>query len=129
MTITYLAAFTLVCLVSLMLLKKHASSFSLVAEIAVIAIIVTGFLPEFNTLVEACKSISDTAAVSSDVLKTMLKAFSVLTVGGITADICRDNSENALAGVVEIIVKILAVSCAIPTFTAVLVTALSLVEQ
>ena len=58
----------------------------------------------------------------------MLKAFSILTVGGVVSDVCRDNGENAVAGVVETIVKILAIACAIPTFTAVLVTALTLLE-
>jgi hypothetical protein len=58
----------------------------------------------------------------------MLKAFSILTVGGIATDICRDNGENALGGVVDTIVKILAISCAVPTFSAVLTTALALLE-
>ena len=129
MNITFLVGFAVVCVFVLMLLKKHAPSFSLITEIAVILILVVGFLPEFESLVDACRGLSEAVAVSEDVLKTMLKAFSLLTVGGITADICRDNSENAVAGVVELIVKILAISCAVPTFSAVLATALSLMEQ
>jgi hypothetical protein len=68
-------------------------------------------------------------SVSGDILKTMLKAFSILTVGGIVSDVCRDNGENAVAGVLDTVVKILACVSAMPTFTAVLVTALSLLEQ
>jgi len=129
MTITKIAVFALVSLILLMLLKKHASQFSAMAELAVVVFLVISILPDFSNLIESAKEISSVTAVSSDVLKTMLKAFIILTVGGIAADICRDNSENTLAGVVDTVVKILAISCAIPTFSAVLVTALSLLEQ
>ena len=63
--------------------------------------------------------------VSEQGVKIMLKAFGVLSVGAVTADICRDNGENALAGVVEIGVKIMAVSCALPVFQAVITLATS----
>ena len=106
--------------------KKKTIIISLVAAVSILIIAV---LPDFMSLLEATKEISSVTTVSSDVLKTMLKAFLILTVGGIVSDICRDNSENTLAGVVDTVVKILAISCAIPTFSAVLVTALALLEQ
>lgn len=129
MTVTKLAVFALISLILLMLLKKYVSQFSVVAELAVVVILIIAVLPDFMSLLEATKEISSVTTVSSDVLKTMLKAFLILTVGGIVSDICRDNSENTLAGVVDTVVKILAISCAIPTFSAVLVTALALLEQ
>ena len=129
MTITKIAVFALVCLILLMLLKKHVSQFSALAEVAVVVFLIILILPDFTGLLEATKEISSVTAVSSDVLKTMLKAFIILNVGGIVSDICRDNSENTLAGVVDTVVKILAISCAIPTFSAVLITALALLEQ
>jgi len=128
-TVTKLAVFALISLIFLMLIKKHSSHLSAVAELAVIVILLIGILPDFKALLSALRDINSVTAVSSDVLKTMLKAFAILTVGGVASDICRDNGENALAGVLETIVKILAISCAIPTFTAVLMTALTLLEQ
>ena len=129
MNVIEIAVFALVSLFVLVLIKKNNPQISVVAELAVITVVMTGIIPEFKELAEACKNIGSVTSVSSDVLKTMIKAFSILTVGGITADVCRDNGENALAGVVDTVVKILAISCAVPTFTAVLVTALTILEQ
>ena len=129
MTITKLAVFALVGVILLTLLRKYVSQLSLLTEIAVVVIIIVGILPEFKTLLNAFSDISNMTSISGDILKTMLKAFSILTVGGIVSDICRDNGENAVAGVLDTVVKILACVSAMPTFTAVLVTALSLLEQ
>ena len=128
MTVTKLAVFALACLVVLTLLKKHSGGISAIGELAVVVILVIGIIPDFKELLASFKEISSVTSVSQDVLKTMLKAFSILTVGGIASDICRDNGENALGSVVDTIVKILAISCAVPTFSAVLTTALALLE-
>lgn len=129
MTITQIIFFALVGVVILTVLKKYVSQLSLVAEIAVILIVIISVMPEFKGLVNSFSNITDITDVSVDIVKTMLKAFSVLTVGGIASDICRDNGENAVAGVLDTVVKILACVSAMPTFTAVLVTALTLLEQ
>lgn len=128
MTVTKLAVFALIALLSLTLLKKYSGGISAIAELAVVVILIVGIIPDFKDLLASFKEISGVASVSQDVLKTMLKAFSILTVGGIASDICRDNGENALGGVVDTIVKILAISCAVPTFSVVLTTALALLE-
>ncbi|MBR6551591.1 MAG: hypothetical protein IKT89_02000 [Clostridia bacterium] len=129
MTITKIAVFALVSVLLLSLLKKYVSQISLLTEIAVVVIIIIAVLPEFKTLLNAFSDIGNMTSVSADILKTMLKAFSILTVGGIVSDVCRDNGENAVAGVLDTVVKILACVSAMPTFTAVLVTALGLLER
>ena len=129
MTITKIAVFALVGVILLSLLRKYVSQLSLLTEIAVVIIIIISILPEFKELLNAFSDIGNMTSVSGDILKTMLKAFSILTVGGIASDICRDNGENAVAGVLDTVVKILACVSAMPTFTAVLVTALTLLEQ
>ena len=129
MTITKIAVFALVSVLLLSLLKKYVSQISLLTEIAVVVIIIIAVLPEFKTLLNAFSDIGNMTSVSGDILKTMLKAFSILTVGGIVSDVCRDNGENAVAGVLDTVVKILACVSAMPTFTAVLITALGLLER
>ena len=129
MTITKLAVFALIGVILLSLLRKYVSQLSLLTEITVVVIIIISILPDFKALLYAFSDIGNMTSVSGDILKTMLKAFSILTVGGIVSDICRDNGENAVAGVLDTVVKILACVSAMPTFTAVLVTALGLLEQ
>lgn len=128
MNVIKLAFVALAFVVVPTLLKRHSPTVSTVCEIAVVVMLFSSVFPYFKELVSSFKEISTVAGVSEDILKTMLKAFSILTVGGVVSDVCRDNGENAVAGVVETIVKILAIACAIPTFTAVLVTALTLLE-
>ncbi len=129
MSIFELVAFVFLGLGLLIFLRKYASHLALFAEFVVIVIVFISVSGELKGLINAFSNITEMTVVSDDILKTMLKAFSILTVGGISSDICRDNGENAVAGVLDTVVKILACATAMPTFTAVLVTALSLLEQ
>ena len=104
-----IAVFAILGVVVLLILKNNLNSFALVAEI----------LTVLNSLIGITNS-------SGTAIKIMLKAFAVLTVGSVTADICRDNSAGAVAGVVELAVKILAISISLPVFSAVLEVALAI---
>lgn len=117
--------FVLAGVVLLFLLKHNAPSFAVFGELTLIAIIVLAIVPETEKLISLFSSLQELSVVSEASLKIMLKAFGMLSVGAVVADICRDNGEGALAGVVELSVKILAVSCALPVFTAVTEIALT----
>lgn len=129
MNVITLSVFSLTSVIALMLVKKYNSPLGFIVEIAVIVMVALSAIPDVSDLVSSIKSVSENAGISNEIFKTMLKAFGILAVGGVVSDICRDNSENALAGVVEMVVKILAFICALPTFTAVLLTALTLLEK
>ena len=129
MTVTGLISFALVCVVLLVVLKKYASHFSVLAEVAVIIVFILSVLPEIKNLLSVCNDIYNMSSIESDIFKTMLKAFAILTIGNIASDICRDNGENAIAGVLDVAVKVLAVFSVMPIFTTVLVTAFTLLEQ
>ena len=107
------------------ILKKSASAYTIIVQIALAIVVLIAVLPEGKKLIAALSGFSGIEGVSEQSLKIMLKAFGLLSVGSLTADICRDNGENALASVVEIGVKILAVSCALPVFQAVITMATS----
>ncbi len=110
----------IVCIVVLLFLKKDNGIFAFVAELSVVLLIVLLVLPYINDFLAVLESLKNITNSSGTAIRIMLKAFTILTLGAVTADICRDNSAGAVAGVVEMSVKILAISCAIPVFTAVL---------
>ncbi len=120
-----LAVLGIAGVIMLAVLKKSCSVYATLAQIAMIAIILLSVLPQAKELLSVLDTFSSFGGVSNDSLKIMIKIFGILTVGSVTADICRDNGENAVANTVELAVKILAVSCALPVFTAVISVASS----
>ena len=117
--------FVVAGVVLLFLIKHNAPSIAVLGELTLVAIIVLAIVPEIENLLSLFSSFQESSIVSEASLKIMLKAFGMLSVGSVVADICRDNGEGAVAGVVELSVKVLAISCALPVFTAVTEIALT----
>lgn len=111
--------------VALSLLKSVNSVNVNVVRVAVLCIALVGILPQVTELISLLKSINISDNVSTQGLKILFKVFLILTVGAISADICRDNGEGAIASVVEITTKITAISLCIPVITAVISVAVS----
>lgn len=119
MTAVKIAVFAIVGVMSLLLLKENSSAFTVVARCTLVIVILFSVIPEIKTLIETTGEFKEFSSSSNTALKILFKSFAILTVGSVGADICRDNGENAVAATVELAVKILAVSCALPVFTAV----------
>lgn len=115
-----IAVFAVLGVVILSVLKNNSTTFVLVTEVGIAVLLLFSVLPYIRDFLSLLNSLKEITSSSATAIKTMLKAFAVLTVGSVTADICRDNSAGAVAGVVELAVKILAVSIALPVFSAVI---------
>jgi len=115
-----IAVFAVAGVVFLLLVKRNAPTFAILGEITLVAITVLAIMPEIENILALIDSFRGFSSVSETALKIMFKAFGILAVGAVVADICRDNGESAVAGVVELSIKILAISCALPVFTAVI---------
>ena len=111
--------------VLLSVIKKSDSVYTTIVQIALGVIVLLSVLPQAKNLMNVMQEMISIECISEQGIKIMLKVFGILSIGAVTADICRDNGENALAGVVEIGVKIMAVSCALPVFQAVITLATS----
>lgn len=111
--------------VLLSVIKKSDSVYTTIVQIALGVIVLLSVLPQAKNLMNVMQEMISIEGISEQGIKIMLKVFGILSIGAVTADICRDNGENALAGVVEISVKIMAVSCALPVFQAVITLATS----
>ena len=113
----------------LLLLKKHSPVFAVAGETALVVLLIITLLPELKNIYTVCAGMVEASSVDTGVIKIMFKSFGILAVGTAAADICRDNSESAVGNAVEACVKILAVSCALPVFAAVLEIALELLSR
>lgn len=115
-----LSVFAIAGIVFLVLIKRNAPSFAILGEITLVAITVLTIAPEIEKMLNLFDNFQDLSSVSATAMKIMFKVFGILAVGGVVSDICRDNGESAVAGVVELSMKILAISGALPVFTAVI---------
>lgn len=115
--------------VLLSVIKKTDSAYTTLIQLALGVIVLLAVLPRAKDLITATQELISLEGVSEQSIKIMLKAFGILSIGAVTADICRDNGENALAGIVEIGVKIMTVSCALPVFQAVITLATSFLNR
>ena len=106
-------------------LKNSSSVYSVVARIALICLIVLSIAPQMNEIINMLHRIEFNEYFSSETISVMLKMFAILTIGSVASDICRDNGENAVANGVDLSVKILAISCGLPVFSAVINVAIS----
>lgn len=120
-----IAVFVIAGVVLLVLTKKNAPTLAILCEIALVTLIILNIIPEAEKLLSLFDNFESVSSIGESSLKIMFKTFGVLAVGAVVADVCRDNGEGAIAGVVELGMKILAVSCALPVFTAVIEIALT----
>ena len=120
-----IAILAIVGVIMVALLKNNASVYSSIVQIAIVVVVLLSIFPQIKELFSVLNEFNISENQSGESVKIMIKIFTVLTVGSITADICRDNGQNAVANTVELAVKILAISCALPVFTAVVSVAAS----
>ena len=120
-----IAVFVIAGIVLLVLTRKNAPIIAILCEIALVAVIVLNIMPEAEKLLSLFDNFEGISSIGESSLKIMFKTFGILAAGAVVTDICRDNGEGAIAGVVELGMKILAVSCALPVFTAVIEIALT----
>ncbi len=128
MTVITVFIFSVIAVSVFPLLKKYNSPISVLAEVAVTVILILGVLPELNNIFNILEDISEKSNISSEVFETLVKSFLTLSVGGVAVNILRDNGENGVADIVEIIVRVMALVSALPIFSAVLISALTLLK-
>lgn len=121
-----IAVFVVAGIIFLGLIRSKASVFVVFAELTIITVVLSAIAPEIKSLSELLEGFQSVYTVGEESLKIIFKSFAILAIGSVVIDICRDNGEGALAGVVDMVVKILAISCAVPVFTAVIEIALTL---
>ena len=129
MTVVKISFLSLAGVTLLVLLKKHSPSFTVTAEMSLILAVFLSFSSQFGELYETVHLLFFETGVSTSFLKIMIKAFGILVIGGITADICKDNGENGVADAVDTVVKLLAFLCAVPLFSSVVKIALEFIGR
>lgn len=125
MNITGIALLSVAGVIVLALLKSTSSVTAIVVRIAIVVTIVVSAVPQIKELISLVDSFGFFDNVSQEAFKVMIKVFSILVISSVVSDVCRDNGENGIAGVVELSAKIIAVSVSVPVITSVISVATS----
>ena len=125
MSITGIAFLSVTGVIVLALLKSTSSVTAIVVRIAIVVAIVVSAVPQIKELISLVDSFGFFDNVSQEAFKVMIKVFSILVISSVVSDVCRDNGENGIAGVVELSAKIIAVSVSVPVITSVISVATS----
>lgn len=109
-------------------LKNNGSTYSSLIQIGIMSIILISVIPDVKVLLSSLDNMGIADDVSKESIRIMVKIFSILTVGALCSDVCRDNGESAIADALELSSKVIAVGCAIPVITAVVGVAVSFLK-
>ncbi len=108
-----------------MILKNTTPSYTIFTQIAVVLLVLVSVIPQFKELYAVFQSFPLFDNIGKESVLTLMKIFSLLLAGGVVSDVCRDNGESAVAGVIEFAVKVMGIVLAVPVLSAVLSVALS----
>ena len=99
------------------LLKRGQKEMALLFSLAAAGLVFLCILPQIETLTSTFREWAELSGMP-EVFGALLKALGIVLIGRITADLCKDAGESAIASGVELAVK-----------TAVLLTALPLLNR
>ncbi|MBE6817391.1 MAG: hypothetical protein E7520_06800 [Ruminococcaceae bacterium] len=102
------------------LLREKNRTFAVVLSILGSVLLMTGAVVELGGIVSRVRELSGASPVSLSYIKLMLKALGITLMTQFVADICRDNGENALAGVTETVAKIAVITMLLPLFETII---------
>ncbi len=125
MNITEIALLALAGVIVVIALKSASSVNVVIIRLSIVIAIVVTTVPQIKELVQIIDNLGVLDSVPREPFRIMLKVFSILVTSSLVSDMCRDNGENAIAGVVELSAKIIAVSVSIPVITSVISVATS----
>ena len=116
---TVVIGISITALILSLFLKDYNKTVSLILVLFSSALLFFKIVGSIGEITDTLKEITDNAGELSSYLKLMLKVLGIALITQITADICRDCGETALAGQTEVAAKIIIVAMFLPLFEAV----------
>lgn len=96
------AALCIIGAITAVLLKQYCREQAIFSSIAVCVIVSAAALAFASPAIEQLEVLFERTSLDKTYFKSLLKAVGICYMTGITADICRDSGEQALASAVEI---------------------------
>ena len=103
-----------VCTVAAIVIKRGSGEMALLLSLAVCCAVLAPVLGMASEAVEAMKSAAAAAELSPTIAEPVLKCVGLGVITRLSADICRDGGQSAVASAVETAGAVGAVCCALP---------------
>lgn len=123
-----ICALALVTAVASVLLRQYRPEYAPVAVLAGIAAVAASVVSALPSVSGLSQAFLGFGGLDSGWLKLLLKALGIAVLIQTSADLCRDNANTALAGVVELAGKLLLLTLAIPLLRAAAEIAVGLIN-
>lgn len=107
----------------LVLLRRDFPQLALPAAAAAVCVFTLFALTQFKSVLPSVMSLSEE---QNGYVRILLKGAAITVLGGLSADICRDVNENALANAVELVSRGAVLVLGMPLIEALVKTALQL---
>ena len=101
-------------LICTVLLKSINPSGALLIVVAACVAMIWIILPSAQALITYCRKLAETSGLELAILTPLVKTLAICITAKITAEICRDAGERALAVKVELAGVVFGLICALP---------------
>lgn len=128
-TVLKIVAVGIFCTIASLILRQYKSEYSLLLELAGICIIVIFGVHSAKNIISSLAPLLDLTDIGEKTVQILIKALGIAILTGISSDICRDNSNSALAGTIEFFGKAAVLMLGIPVIKAVAGLAAGLINS
>ncbi|MBQ3004960.1 MAG: hypothetical protein IJM97_01880 [Clostridia bacterium] len=114
MTVVKIAAIVIVAAILSLIVRQYKGEYSLVIQLSGILLVILVALSTISSLFEQITSVMTDSQIDSDFVNLIIKILGISVIIELSADICRDTGNSALASNVEFLGKIIILSMTFP---------------
>ncbi len=126
MNIVAICALAVIVSVIAVMLKRYNGEYSLIVCIAGGIFIFLSLITSINSLFDTVNKILSNAGISITYITVLLKAMGICFITEFACDTCKDAGQTALANNVSLAGKVMVLVTAVPLYTEILNTVLTL---
>lgn len=113
-TIFQACAFALICLILATFLSRHSPQTSVLIGLAACVGLLALLAPQLYQLMDFCRRLALGAGLDGALLTPLYKGVGIALCARLTAELCRDQGQRALAAKVELCGAVCGLICALP---------------
>lgn len=111
------------------LLRQYKSEYAVVLQLCGVAVIFFMIFSQLKDVIVFFKGALDSSGISPDYISSLIKALGIAVLTQLATDLCRDNSQTALAGQVEFAGKIIILGVSLPILRGIVQLIVGIVEK
>lgn len=111
------------------LLRQYKSEYAVLVQLCGVVVIFFMLFGQLKDLIVFFKGALDSSGISPDYISSLIKALGIALVTQFATDLCKDNSQTALAGQVEFSGKVIILVVSLPILRGIAQLIFGIVEK